>query len=99
MEVPITIVEAALGCDKDLEIPGSVITLSIPDGSQNLDKLRVKGKGIPYLNSSKCGDLYIVLNVVVPTRLNKKQKELFKELEKTELDGDGIIKKFLKMFN
>ena len=98
MEVPINISEAALGCDKDIEIPGSVITLTIPEGSQNLDKLRVKGKGVPYTNSSKCGDLYIVLNVVVPTKLNKKQKELFKELSKTELDGDGIIKRFLKMF-
>ena len=98
MEVPITIADAALGSDIDVEIPGSVISLTIPEGTQNGDKLRVKGKGVPYISSSKVGDLYIIVNVVVPTKLNKKQKELFKELSNTELDNDGIIKKFLKMF-
>ena len=98
MEVPITITDAVLGAEIDVEIPGSVITLNIPEGSQNLDKLRVKGKGVPYMDSNKSGDLYIVLNVVVPTKLNRKQKELFKELAQTDLDGDGIIKKFFKMF-
>ena len=98
MEVPITIADAALGSDIDVEIPGSVISLTIPEGTQNGDKLRVKGKGVPYISSSKVGDLYIIVNVVVPTKLNRKQKELFKELSNTELDNDGIIKKFLKMF-
>ena len=98
MEVPITVAEAALGCDKDIEIPGSIISLTIPEGSQNGDKLRVKGKGVPFISSNKVGDLYIIINVVIPTKLNKKQKDLFKELSNTELDGDGIIKRFLKMF-
>lgn len=98
MEVPITITDAVLGAEIDVEIPGSIITLNIPEGTQNNDKLRVKGKGVPYLNSNKTGDLYIIVDVVVPTKLNRKQKELFKELSNTDLDGDGIISKFLKKF-
>ena len=98
MEVPVTITDAVLGAEIDVEIPGSIITLNIPEGTQNNDKLRVKGKGVPYIDSNKVGDLYIIVNVVVPTKLNKKQKELFKELANTDLDGDGIISKFLKKF-
>lgn len=98
MEVPISITDAVLGADIDITIPGSIISLEIPEGSQNGDKLRVKGKGVPYMNSNKAGDLYIIINVVVPTKLNRKQKELFKELSETDLDGDGVIKKFFKLF-
>jgi molecular chaperone DnaJ len=74
------------------------ILLTIPAGSQNNDKLRIKGKGVPYLNSSKVGDLYIVLNVIVPTKLDRKQKKLFEELRDTELEGNDIFKKFKKYF-
>ena len=99
MKLPINIVEATLGCKKEVPLMNENIILNIPEGTQNSDKHRIKGKGVPYVNSSKVGDLYIIINVIVPTKLNKKQKELFNELAKTDLDdNDDFIKKFKKMF-
>lgn len=98
MELPINIVEATLGCKKELSIMDEDIILTIPEGTQNLDKHRIKGKGVPYINSSKVGDLYIIIKVVTPTKLDRKQKELFKELAKTNLDNNDFFKKFKKYF-
>jgi molecular chaperone DnaJ len=99
MELPINIAEATLGCKKDVPLMQGTITLNIPEGSQNGEKHRIKGKGVPYINSSRVGDLYIVIKVVIPTKLNKKQKDLFKELAKTDLDeNDDFINKFKKFF-
>lgn len=98
LDLPINIADAVLGCEKDVPILDGKISLTIPAGSQNGDKLRVKGKGVPYLNSSKQGDLYIVLNVIVPTKLDRKQKKLFEELRETELENNDAFKKFKKYF-
>ena len=99
MELPINIVEATLGCKKEVPIVDGTIILNIPEGTQNLDKHRIKDKGVPYVNSSKIGDLYIIIKVVTPTNLDKKQKELFKELAKTNLDDNNdFIKKFKRFF-
>lgn len=99
MELPINIVEATLGCKKEVPLMDGTIILNIPEGTQNLDKHRIKDKGVPYVNSSRVGDLYIIIKVVTPTKLDKKQKELFKELAKTNLDDNSdFINKFKKFF-
>lgn len=99
MELPINIVEATLGCKKDIPLMKENIILNIPEGTQNGDKHRIKGKGVPYINSSKVGDMYIVIKVVIPTKLDKKQRELFSELSKTNLDDNNdFITKFKKFF-
>ncbi|MBO5530691.1 MAG: molecular chaperone DnaJ [Bacilli bacterium] len=98
LTLPINIADAVLGTEKDVPILDGTIKLTIPAGSQNGDKLRVKGKGVPYLNSSKVGDLYIILNVVIPTKIDKKQKKLFEELRDSELENNDIFKKFKKYF-
>ena len=98
MDVPINIAEATLGCEKEIPTLEGNIIVNIPSGSQTNDKLRVKGKGVPYINSSKKGDLYLVLDVVVPTKLDRSQKKLFEELIKTDLDNNDKIKRFNKYF-
>ena len=98
LNLPITITDAVLGTEKDVPVLDGKISLTIPAGSQNGDKLRVKGKGVPFLNSSKLGDLYIVLNIVIPTKLDRNQKKLFEELKDTELENNDIFKKFKKYF-
>ena len=64
----------------------SSVKLSIPAGSQSGDKLRIKGKGIADVNSGRKGDIYVVLNVVVPKKLSREQKKLFEKLADTGLD-------------
>jgi len=96
IEVPLTIVEATLGCKKEIPTLDKNVILDIKPGTQNLTKLKLKGKGVKPVNSHFTGDLYAVINVVIPSKLSKKQKELFKDLGDTELDNETEIKRFKK---
>lgn len=72
--------DAALGEKVDLTlINGDQETLNIPAGTQNNTIFRVKGKGMPRLGRSSRGDLHVVVEVMVPTKLNSKQKKLLRE--------------------
>lgn len=94
----IDFVQASLGAE--IEVPllgGDSHKLAIPAGSQPGDVITVKGKGIPHLNSQRSGDLKVIINIKIPTKLNKRQKELLLNFyeEKDNKDGKkGIINKF-----
>ncbi|NLN87619.1 MAG: molecular chaperone DnaJ [Syntrophomonadaceae bacterium] len=80
-DLDINMVQAALGAE--VEIPlfrGDSHLLQVPEGTQPGDVLTVKNKGIPHLQGSRNGDLKIRVNVKIPTRLNKRQKELLASL-------------------
>lgn len=98
MTLPINIAEATLGAEKEVPTLDGTIILTIPSLSQTNDKLRVKGRGVPYQGSTKRGDLYIVLEVVMPSKLDKKQKILLEELAETNLDTSDKFKRFNKYF-
>ena len=92
LTVPLNFCEATLGCKKDIRTLYGVVTLSVPAGTNSLDKQRIKGKGVKNSTSGHTGDMYIVFNVCTPQKLNRKQKELFKELEDTDLSTTEIDK-------
>lgn len=85
LEVPITITDAVLGCKKEIPTLYGDVKLNIPAGSQSGDKLRIKDRGVTHINSSTKGDMYIILKVVIPTKLDRNQKKHFEELAKTNL--------------
>ena len=88
-DMDINMVQAALGAE--VEVPllrGDSHLLHIPEGTQPGDVLTVKNKGIPHLQGSRNGDLKVRINVKIPTRLNKRQKELLGSLFEGE-DKDG----------
>lgn len=79
-EVPIDFVTAALGGRIEVPTPdGKKIRISIPEGCQNNRQFRLKGKGMPVLQTNRLGDLYVEIRVEVPTKLNEKQKGILKE--------------------
>ena len=79
-EVPIDFVTAALGGQIEVPTPdGKKIRISIPEGCQNNRQFRLKGKGMPVLQTNRLGDLYVEIRVEVPTKLNEKQKRILKE--------------------
>lgn len=96
VDVPITITDAVLGCKKEVPTLTGTVVLDIDSGSQSGDQLRLRGKGVKDPTSSKKGDMYVVLDVVIPDKLDKKQKELFKELAKTDLEIGSDFKNFKK---
>ncbi len=96
LEVPITIAEAALGCKKEIPTLENNVILEIKAGANTGDKLKLKGKGIKVPNSLRKGDLFVVLNVVTPSKLDRKQKKLLEELQASGIDDNAVFKKFAK---
>ncbi len=76
----IDIFEAMLGSKITAPTPYGEISLNIPAGTQNGQKFRIKGKGMPHLRSDEKGDLYIVVNVVIPEIKNESDKRKLKEV-------------------
>lgn len=72
---------AVLGGEVTIETFGSKIKLKVKPETQQGTKVRLKGKGFPvYKKEGEFGDLIISYNVLIPTGLTEKEKELFREL-------------------
>lgn len=78
----ISMVKAALGCDFEISLlDGTTVSVSVPEGTQPNQKIRLKNKGMPGLNNTAVhGDLYINMNVTIPTNLNEKQRKILESL-------------------
>jgi len=96
LTLPLTITESVLGCKKDIPTLYGNVTLNIPAGTQNADKLRIKSKGVENVQTKKKGDMYIITKVVIPEKLTREQKKLFEELNETTLDNTQEFKKYKK---
>ena len=96
LELPITIVDATLGCKKEIPTLEGNLVIEIDAGTQNDTKLRIKGKGVASPRTSRKGDMYVIIKVIIPEKLDKKQKELFKELSETNLETNSEFKDFNK---
>jgi molecular chaperone DnaJ len=79
VEVPVTMVEAALGATVRVPTPEGNVGLKVPAGTQNGKLLKLKGKGAPRLGASGKGDLLARIKVVVPEKLSSEQKDLLKK--------------------
>lgn len=93
LEVPITIVEAVLGCKKDIPTLYGNVKLTIPEGSATGDKHRLKGKGIENVQTKNKGNMYVILNVAIPEKISRDQRKIFEQLEKTDLKCNSQFKK------
>lgn len=78
--VTIPVVDAVLGKDVSLTTFEGALTVKIPSGTQPQQILRVKGKGMPVLSSSRRGDLYVRVIVEVPGKVGRRERELWEEL-------------------
>lgn len=77
----LTYPQAVLGCETEIRtLDGTNEKISVPAGTSHGQVLKVKGKGMPKLNSSSRGDLYAHVFVEIPTKLTDKQRELIKSL-------------------
>jgi len=79
-EMPLPFTTAALGGKLMVPTLDGEEELTIPPGTQTGHLLRLRGKGMPELNSTHRGDLHVMVNVVVPTDLPPRQRELLREL-------------------
>jgi len=80
LEVPVAPWEAALGAEVEVPTLDGRVSVKIPAGSRAGQKLRVRGKGLPRPGGGE-GDLYAVLQVVTPSVLSEREKQLYRELK------------------
>jgi molecular chaperone DnaJ len=79
-EVPISIVDAALGGELEVPTLDGRVKLKIPDGTQTGKLFRLRGKGVAPVRGGGAGDLMCKVMVETPVNLDKRQRELLEEL-------------------
>jgi len=78
----ITYPEAAIGTKIEVEtLQNQKETLKIPEGTQNGEILKIKGKGMPDLRGRSKGNLYVEIEIKTPTKISRKAKKLLEELK------------------
>lgn len=80
VNVPVPVTVAALGGEVQVPTLKGKLALKIPAETQNGRVFRLAGQGMPHLGRTTKGDLLAKVNVVLPTRLSEKEKELFRQL-------------------
>jgi molecular chaperone DnaJ len=78
--VPVNIAQAALGTDIDLLTFDGLQTIKVPEGAQHSQEVRLRGMGVPRLNSSSRGDLIVHVEVRTPEKLTREQRKLLEQL-------------------
>jgi molecular chaperone DnaJ len=94
---------AALGTTVEVPTIDGPVELEIPAGTQPHETIVVRGRGMPSLRGRRSGDLRVVVNVVVPRRLDREQRELFERLAKSLTDenlrsDEGVFAKLKRAF-
>lgn len=80
----ISISDAVLGSYKEIPTLSGKVRVKIDSGSQSGKTLRLKGKGLPYFESKKYGDILIHVNIWTPKKLTKEQKDFFEKMKYAE---------------
>lgn len=81
VEHEITFSQAALGAIVNVPTIDGPLKIRIQPGTQPGTLIRLHGKGVPHVRGSGRGDQYVRIQLRVPTRLTRRQKELLEELE------------------
>ena len=80
-EMPITFTQAALGAEIEVPTLDGRVRYTVPEGTQTGTTFRLRGKGIPYVNSKTRGDQLVTVVVETPTKLTREQKDLLRKLD------------------
>ena len=85
-DLPVSFPTLALGGEISVPTLTDRATIQIPKGTQSDTRFRLRGKGMPNVGGRGHGDLYVAVKVAVPTKLNRQQKTLVEDLDKTMPD-------------
>jgi molecular chaperone DnaJ len=79
LEYPVSIAQAALGAELDVPTMNGRVSMKVPAGTQSGTVFRVRGKGLPDLQTGRTGDLMVRVMVETPTNLTARQRQLLEE--------------------
>lgn len=86
-EEKISMVDAALGCEIDVETVDGKITMKVPAGTQSGTPFKLSGHGVPFRADGDRGPHIVTVIVETPKNLTKKQKELLAEFKSSKKRG------------
>jgi molecular chaperone DnaJ len=97
-DAQVSIAQAALGTRITVPTVEGEEEVEIKAGTQPGTEIRLRGKGVPHLRRGQRGDLHVMVDVVVPTRLSKKARELLAAYadeagESVGHGGGGLLEK------
>ena len=88
VRVPITYSQAVLGAEIEVPTVDGKVAQKIPEGTQSGTKFRLRGQGIQYLNGRGRGDQYVIVDVEIPKKLNRTQREALNAFEDSLKDDN-----------
>jgi molecular chaperone DnaJ len=88
LNLDINVAQAVLGAEVDVPTLEGEEKLKIPAGTQPGKVLTMRGKGVPFLRRKDRGDQLVIVNVAIPVKLSKEQRELFERLAQSL--GTGV---------
>ncbi|HEY6374176.1 MAG TPA: molecular chaperone DnaJ [Edaphobacter sp.] len=102
--MPISFPQAALGTELEIQTLEGPATIKIPEGTQSGREFKLRGKGVPHLNSHGKGDLIVQIRVQTPTKLSRAQKDLLRQLSDTMIventpTSPGLFEKVKEIFS
>jgi molecular chaperone DnaJ len=98
---PLGMAQAALGCTLEVPTIYGKKKLTVPKGTQPGDTFRLRGEGVASLRGHGKGDMVIEIQVIIPEKINKRQRELLEEFAEIESGDSGhhhesFLKKIFK---
>jgi molecular chaperone DnaJ len=88
VDIPVSFPQAAMGAPLTVPTLEGDLPMTLPPGTQTGTVLRMKGRGMPSVRGSQRGDHHVTVHVMVPTKMNKRQRDLLEEYAKA--GGDEI---------
>lgn len=86
--VPITYSQAVMGADVVVPTIDGKVQYNVPEGTQSGTTFRLRGKGIQYVNGRGRGDQYVRVDVEIPKKLTRAQRDALKAFEETLKDDN-----------
>jgi molecular chaperone DnaJ len=102
--IPISFPQAVLGAEFEMPALDGAVTIKIPEGTPSGKQIRVRGRGVPYLNEKGKGDLVVTVVVQIPRKLSRAQRELVAQLAESlkvenRPSSPGLLDKMKEFFN
>ena len=99
ISVPISAVDATLGCTVDVPTVYGEVELTIPAGTQPNQRFRLRGKGVKDPKGGTPGDQYVEVEIVIPSSINREEKEYYEKLQKAERKSrKSVFERFKNSF-
>lgn len=96
ISIPISTIDATLGTKVDVPTVYGDVSLTIPAGTQNGTKFRLRGKGVKSSRGAQ-GDQFVDVQIEVPTKLTREQKEYYEKIRDSK-ESESPFERFKKAF-